>query len=1015
MSVEIDARLFHRRAGALVASFQENPSLFGDADAVAVVVGGTDDENPYQKGPALQMWLLGYEFTDTVFLITRDGTFTILTSAKKATYLEPILSGSVPVNILRRTKEDSQLPQFFDVAKASGEGKSLGIFPRDRLSGKFAPEWQAAVEASGMQTVDASIGAAFAMGTKDQIELRQMSTASKIAAAIMKNFFYLDVMETIDEEKVVTHEALSLRMDDLLTDKINQHAKRLKFPADADLPSVDWCYLPVVQSGGEYDLRPSAQSNTKTLHAGTILCTLGVRYRSYCSNIARTMLINPTKAQDKNYEFLLELYGFVLSILRPGAKCKEIYNKAVGYVKNKRPDLEANFTKNLGFGIGLEFREVQYILNAKNDTEIPLNAVFNLSVSFQNLENPSAPDAAGKLYALHLADTVVVGAEKTTILTSDCTRDASEVCLIFDEEPAPAPAKAAVKKEVKPELPRSRQASAVLKNKTRGGETSEAGESRRREHQAELARAKQEDGLRRFASANGPARESDKPVFRKFESYKKDTNIPREAGLRIMVDPRSETFLLPVYGLTVPFHISTLKNVTKNDEGEYVYLRFNLISPGQAIGRKEETPFENPNATFIKTLSYRSTDTARLTEVYRQINEMKKQATKAEAERKDKADIVEQDRLIEVSKFKPVALFDVYARPTQDAKRLPGDLEIHSNGLRYRSRVKAENRIDILFNNVQHFFFQPCDNELIVILHVHLKNSIMIGKKKTRDVQFYREATDVSFDETGNRRRRQTYGDEDELQQEQEEKRRRIKLNKEFKEFASKVVDAAGRKFQLDIPYRDLAFSGVPHRANVLLQPTENCLVHLTDPPFTIITISEIEVVHLERVQFGLKNFDMVFVFSDYTRTPVHINSIPISELDLVRDWLDTNDILFSEGPVNLNWTTIMKTINEDPAAFFNDGGWTFLGGGQDQDHSASEESASEFEGESDGFDGASSTDYSSEASAFDEEDSESGSEEDYSSGEDWDELEEKARRADDKKRGREDERPAPPSKKQRR
>jgi nucleosome binding factor SPN SPT16 subunit len=65
------------------------------------------------------------------------------------------------------------------------------------------------------------------------------------------------------------------------------------------------------------------------------------------------------------------------------------------------------------------------------------------------------------------------------------------------------------------------------------------------------------------------------------------------------------------------------------------------------------------------------------------------------------------------------------------------------------------------------------------------------------------------------------------------------------------------------------------------------CLVHLTDAPFLVITLKEVEVCHLERVQFGLKNFDMVFVFSDFTRAPVHINSIPMEQLDDVKLWLE--------------------------------------------------------------------------------------------------------------------------------
>ena len=38
-------------------------------------------------------------------------------------------------------------------------------------------------------------------------------------------------------------------------------------------------------------------------------------------------------------------------------------------------------------------------------------------------------------------------------------------------------------------------------------------------------------------------------------------------------------------------------------------------------------------------------------------------------------------------------------------------------------------------------------------------------------------------------------------------------------------------------------------------------------------------------------------------------------------------DIPLAEGPVNLNWGPIMKTINDNPYDFFQQGGWSFLGG----------------------------------------------------------------------------------------
>jgi nucleosome binding factor SPN SPT16 subunit len=109
----------------------------------------------------------------------------------------------------------------------------------------------------------------------------------------------------------------------------------------------------------------------------------------------------------------------------------------------------------------------------------------------------------------------------------------------------------------------------------------------------------------------------------------------------------------------------------------------------------------------------------------------------------------------------------------------------------------------------------------------------------------------------------------------------------------------------------------------VYLQPTTDSLVHLSELPVLVITLAEIEVAHLERVQYGLKNFDLVFVFTDFTRPPVHINTIPSEDLENVKAWLDSCDIATTEGPLNLQWPQIMKTVNENPGEFFNEGGWS--------------------------------------------------------------------------------------------
>ena len=69
----------------------------------------------------------------------------------------------------------------------------------------------------------------------------------------------------------------------------------LRYLYQVDLSRADFCYSPIIQSGGVYDFKSSAESDNRVLHDGTILCSFGVRYKSYCSNIGRTILFNPTK------------------------------------------------------------------------------------------------------------------------------------------------------------------------------------------------------------------------------------------------------------------------------------------------------------------------------------------------------------------------------------------------------------------------------------------------------------------------------------------------------------------------------------------------------------------------------------------------------------------------------------------------------------------------------------------------------------------------------------------------
>ncbi|KAJ5136982.1 FACT complex subunit s.t1.c16 [Penicillium atrosanguineum] len=964
--IAIDKNNFFNHLSNLYASWKADKRsgnvLFGGADSMVILMGKTKtDESSFQKNNAMHFWLLGYEFPATLFVFTTEAVY-VVTTAKKAELLEPLKGGKIPVELLVTTKDPETKTKAFekclDVIK--GAGKKVGTLPKDTTSGPFADDWKRAFGdiSKDVEEVDITPALSAAFAIKDPEELVSIRNASRACSGLMSEYFVDEMSRLLDEEKQMTHKALAAKVDAKIDDA-KFFNKLARLPSEFDAEQIDWAYGPVVQSGGSYDLKLTATSDGKNLEPGIIISSFGIRYKTYNSLIGRTYLVDPSKSQESNYAFLLNLHEVVMKEIRDGVVAKDVYNKALNLVRSKKPELENHLVKNIGAGIGIELRDSNMVLNAKNN---------------RVLKNDNGPH----------------------IFTKDAGMDMDSVSFYFgdDEEPE-KPVKE--KKESKSSAVASRNVTRTKLRAERPSQINEGAEARRREHQKELASKKTKEGLDRFTGTTGDDNGVAQKKFKRFESYKRDNQLPAKVkDLVVYVDHKASTVIVPVMGRPVPFHINTIKNASKSDEGDYAYLRINFLSPGQGVGRKDDQPFEDPSAHFVRNLTLRSKDNDRLAQVAQDITELRKTALRREQEKKEMEDVVEQDKLVEIRNRRPVKLPDVYLRPPLDGKRVPGEVEIHQNGLRYLSPFRNEH-VDVLFSNVKHLFFQPCAHELIVLIHVHLKTPIMIGKRKTRDVQFYREATEMQFDETGNRRRKHRYGDEEEFEAEQEERRRRAALDREFKAFAEKIADAGKDEgVDVDIPFREIGFTGVPNRSNVLIQPTTDALVQLTEPPFMVITLNEIEIAHLERVQFGLKNFDLVFVFKDFHRPPVHVNTIPVEALEGVKDWLDSVDIAFTEGPLNLNWTTIMKTVVSDPYGFFTDGGWSFLAaesdseGSEDEEESAFELSDSEL---------AAADESSEEDSEFDDDASADASEEDFSgdeeSGEDWDELEKKAKRHD--------------------
>lgn len=1021
--ITLDSSAFYARAKRIFEEWNRannDPELesLRNIDHILIFAGDADEElGSTKKSVQLQTCLLGYEFPSTIIVFSQPNgkrKITIITSQSKTKILNQLQGGSIDLEILSRPKDAAAalavLQNYVDGITSSKV--TIGNFAKDQMKGKLADDWNKVIKAKDdvITFQDVSPAISVILAPKDPQELKHHLTASRLCSTVMAHYFKPKMESIIDKDSKISHENFAA----MIEEKIGNDAKGpdmkvwKKNPAlgDVDFSNSDWIYTPIIQSGGKYDLKISAESNADDLKSGVILASMGIKYKEYCSNIARTFLIGPDKSQEANYNFLLDLQQFLLKKMKAGVRAKDVYAAALAYVKEKKPELEASFPKTLGHGTGIDFRDNAWVIGPKNEKTLKENMVFVLYIGFAGLPDPKNK---GKTYALLLADTMKVGQE-TGVLLTDGTKRPHEVILDEGDEGSEEDVKPA-KHDKAPKISGNVVGNKVLRAKTRGQgkEVDESKAAVMKQHQSELHAKIQQRGLSKFKHGKEGGSNDQEKVFRKFESYKREDQLPSVAqDLRIHVDEQRSTVILPISGGAVPFHINTIKNVSKTDEGEYTVLRINFQSPGQIVGKKEDTPFEDPNATFVRSATFRSTDARHMSKVADQITNMRKTQNKRETDRRELADVVEQEKLIEVKGRRPQKLSDVQVRPALDNKRnMPGELEIHTNGIRYYS--SSGQKVDLLFSNMKHLFFQPCDREMFVILHVHLRAPILInGKKKAKDVQFIREISDTAFDETGNRKRKTRYGDEDEIEQEQEERKRRQMLNKEFQNFAQRISEVAESQnfdFEVDVPFRELGFTGVPFRTSVLLQPTTDCLVHLTEPPFLVITLNEIEVVHLERVQFGLKHFDMVFIFNDFSKPPVHVNSVPMESLDDVKDWLDSVDIPTSEGPVNLSWPAIIKTINDDPYEFYKMGGWNFLTGeGEDEDgeDESSEESAFEASDvDPDSSEDSDDDDQSDFDGDDDDDDEDEVSAAESEEGLDWDEMEKKAEKDDRKRRER--------------
>lgn len=462
--------------------------------------------------------------------------------------------------------------------------------------GEFMELWRAALNKENFTTVDVSAAVAYFMAPKEDNEIIIIKKACMVTVDVFTKYLKDQIMEIIDSEKKVKHIKLAEGVESAISDK--------KYVSGVDVSQVDMCYPAIIQSGGNYNLKFSVMSDKNTLHFGAIICCLGARYKSYCSNIVRTLLVNPSEEVQNNYNFLINLEEEVLKKLTAGIKLCEVYETGIEYVKKEKANLLENLTKNFGFAMGIEFKESSLMISQKTTAIAKKGMVFNVNIGLANLQNKDATDKEGKLYALYIGDTVMVNEGQPASVLTASKKKIKNVGIFLKDESEEEENDEEKENAPKPEILGRGKRTAVIESKLRSEHPSE---EKRKEHQKELALLLNEKAKERLAKQSG-AKDTEK-VRKNTVSYKNVNQMPRVPEvkeLKLYVDQKYETVILPVYGIPVPFHISTIKNISQSVEGDYTYLRINFFHPGSTMGRNEgKLYFHKQIQNFILILLFR--------------------------------------------------------------------------------------------------------------------------------------------------------------------------------------------------------------------------------------------------------------------------------------------------------------------------------------------------------------------------------------------------------------------------
>lgn len=846
-------------------------SYLSKVGALIIRDGIENEEVIKLKTIAVQEWLFRFEFINSIIILSKTHIIFFGNADKIRLFqlaTENAVQSGKKVSVIEKSENvsgDEIKRLFAEIDRL--EAKSFGVFAREKQKGKMIDAFDEVFSGKGYEEIDVSTAIQEIMCVKLPGDIKLLETASKVTAYFFGHF--VNTLEgIIDDNSKLPHTEISKQMEDYLVKAKGSIEKKFGIKSQF----FDYAYSPLIQSGGQYDLRPNAENTAGRLSHDCILLNMSGKYLSLISNVFRVLMINPSEDDKGNYKALLDIHRRTIKTLKAGKQLNTVYDDIYQYTKETYTNLVDKLPISLGFGIGYEFKESCLLINKKNARAVESGNAFTVITSFKDLTGFN-----GKTYSIHLADTIYINKEGSSVnLTESIPIEFEDIGYNIDEDAQPATSH-----------PNDKLASIAENTRAakRGQQMAEehARAEKMRLHQKELMDQKMAELEERVKSGNfmeKPSQNS-KLIMEKLQTFSDDRQFNALPRATIQIDAKNYALLLPIGGRLVPFHIACIKNVTKHSENSQALLRVNFQTPaisGANIVFPTATSFGS-QPLYIKELTVTSKNPDNLTNVAKQVKELQKKYKLSSSMVSKQVKDTEKVAL----KNKLKTLNDVKMRPTLTGKKTVGSLTAFTNGFKF---VSSRSEVfEIMLSNIKHAFFQPADQEMIVILHFFLYNPVVVNKKLTNHVQFFTEVGIATEDLADPRRRRRA--DYDEYEEEQMEEQAKERFNKQYLDFAEYIEKNWESDLQFEQPYTDLGFYGSYASNNVFISPSASCLVSLLESPFLVVSMNEVELVSFERLDNKIKNFDMILIFKDYTKPVLSVSNIPKDNLSTIKEWLE--------------------------------------------------------------------------------------------------------------------------------